>query len=145
MALIIVDGYNVIRRVDRFMRAEADSLESGRTNLLMEVEEFSAGSGQQVTVVFDGGGYPHQDEQMDWDSFAGVDIIFSRKGRSADDEIVRLIDSRRKGGREDGSPLDIVVISDDGMIRSDATSRGAFTMSSQKFDEVLRGLRQFSY
>ncbi len=145
MALVIIDGYNVIRQVDRFMRAEANSLECGRTSLLMEVEEFGAGSGHSIVIVFDGGGYPRYNERMDNDSFAGVDLIFSRRGRSADDEIVRLIDQRRGSIEEDGSVLDIVLITDDGMLKSDAISRGAFTMSPLILDEVLRGLRQFSY
>ena len=145
MALVIVDGYNVIRKVDRFVRAEADSLELGRTSLLMEVEGFGAGTGHLVTVVFDGGGYPHQDECMDCDSFAGIDVIFSRRGRSADDEIVRLIDRQRGDASGNGLPLDIVVITDDGMLRSDAMSRGAFIISPLIFDEVLRDLREFSY
>jgi predicted RNA-binding protein with PIN domain len=145
MAFIVIDGYNVIRNLDRFMRAEADSLESGRTSLLMEVEEFGAGSGHLITVVFDGGGYPNQDEVMDSESFAGVDVLFSRRGRSADDEIVGLIDRQRRIASGEGEPVDVVVVTDDGMLRSDATSRGAFVLPTGVFDGVLRGLNPFSY
>jgi predicted RNA-binding protein with PIN domain len=129
--LLLLDGYNVLRKIRRF----ADlSLEDGRTALIRLVQESrpqgSARNG--VTIVFDG-----REDVVSLDSPADVRVIFS-KGESADDVIKRLVQESR-------SPRDIVLVTEDRDLGYFCRSLGAeiwniarFTAQARKSGEKLR-------
>jgi len=148
MAHIIVDGYNFIRRVPRFLEAEGRSLEEGRYELLLALEEYAAGHGYRVTVVFDGGSRPaHMGPELPRrEKFAGIDIIFSDMGRSADSEIMELIAKlREQRARGEGWPEGgEIVVSDDLEIRDHALELGAFTKSTEDLIDAMEGKMRLS-
>lgn len=149
MPHLIIDGYNFIRRVPRFVEAEREGLESGRYALLLALEKYAARWGYRVTVVFDGGSRPaHMDvESPREDRFAGIDIIYSERGQSADTAIVGLLESQRKA-RERGEayPDDgDIVITDDFGIRDDALGCGAFVKSTEELIEAMEEVKRLRF
>lgn len=149
MAHIIVDGYNFIRRVPRFSRREGEGLQEMRYAMLLELEEYAAKTGYAVTVVFDGGSRPtHMSPDFPREErFAGIDVIYSDRGQSADTAILDLIrslrDERRKGTSEqwDGE----VVVTDDYGIRDEAIEEGAFVKSSEELFEAMEEGQRLSF
>jgi len=56
---IIVDGYNLIRRLPELREYERESLEAGRAALLQMLAAYRRARGHhRFTVVFDGGARP---------------------------------------------------------------------------------------
>ncbi len=149
MPHLIVDGYNFIRRVPRFLAAEGEGLEEGRYAFLLALEEYAAMLGYRVTVVFDAGARPeHMDEGFPREEkFAGIDIVFSERGQSADTAIVKLlhkIREERKEGRaypDDGE----IVVTDDFGIRDDVLEKGAFVKSTDDLFRAMEEKERLSY
>lgn len=106
---IIIDGYNLIRRIPELASLESVDLEEGRKYLIQELSSYRAGKGHRVTVVFDGAGSIHLGEGREKER--GIAVIYSRQGHSADDVIAKMC---RDGG------ADLVVTGDrDLMDRAD--------------------------
>lgn len=149
MAHIIVDGYNFIRRIPRFLAAEGEGLEEGRYAILLALEEYAALWGYRVTVVFDGGSRPAHmgSEYPREEKFAGIDILFSEKGQSADKVIFELMaalkEERAQGVAwpEGGE----VVVTDDFEIRDEALECGAFIKSSMDLFEAMEEKRRLTF
>lgn len=148
MLHIIVDGYNIIRRIPSFLSAEKQGLETGRFALLLDMEEYAALFGYRVTVVFDAGKKPSHlgPETASEERFAGIDIVFSGRGQSADAAIVRLIKElkeRRKNGVEPSDASEIVV-SDDFGIRDEVFELGAFVKSTEELYKAMKEKKQLA-
>ena len=149
MPHIIVDGYNFIRRIPHFVEAEREGLESGRYALLIALEEYASRWGYRVTVVFDGGSRPaHMDEDLPReDKFAGIDIIYSERGQSADTAIVSFLEASRRAreqGIADPDESDIVITDDFG-IRDEALGCGAFVKSTQELFEAMEEEKRLGF
>lgn len=118
----IIDGYNVIHRIDRFRAQMVQSLEKGRSALITKLSSFQSRRRVSVTVVFDGdhapGVYP--------ESRGSVEILFSKPPKKADDLIKRLID-------EQHHKKDITVVSSDMAVMHYAKASGCGVMSSEHF------------
>jgi len=124
---IIIDGYNLIRQSDTLRPIERAALEDGRKALIHLLTEYKKRKGHTITVVFDGwqGGNFREEQQKS----AGVRVIYSRIGESADEVIKRLVRARR--GEE------TLVVTSDREIR-DATERaGSVSMLSPDFEMRL--------
>jgi predicted RNA-binding protein with PIN domain len=100
---LIVDGYNVIRGSRRYATV-ADDLDAARERLIADLGARVA-DGDDVTVVFDGGGNPQSDGRPR--SVGGVSVIFSASGTDADTVIEALAAEARDLAQET-----IVVTSD---------------------------------
>lgn len=149
MPHIIIDGYNFIRRVPRFMAAESEGLAEGRYALLIALEEYAAAHGYRVTVVFDAGSRPKGigDDFPRKDKFAGIDIIYSERGQSADTAIVLFLGSLKKE-RERGEewPEDgEIVVTDDFDIKDDVRGLGTFVKSTDELFEAMENKERLSY
>jgi predicted RNA-binding protein with PIN domain len=112
--LLIIDGYNLIRRVPLLARAESLSLEAGRSRLFEHLARYKAKTGHRILVVFDGapGG----------ESSRGIE---ARYHTPADNLIVA-----RAG------PGSLVVTSDR-EVASRAQAKGALACSSEEFGARL--------
>ncbi len=145
MATLIVDGYNAIRRIERFLAEENEGgLEAGRDALLMALEAYGATTGMEITVVFDGGGRPASDGDVGRAArFAGVDVIYSRRGQSADFEIDRRLKIYAKERKQ--HPYDLILVTDDLGIRDDAMGCGAFVASPSDLERAMMEGRALPY
>ena len=127
--LILVDGYNVIRNTPGLARAEAISLEHGRTALLERLTARYRHTPHRVVVVFDGDGGAESVQPMR--AWSRGQVIFTRRGETADEVICRLAANAANPTHAPGADLadcammQTVVVSDDFEVRQGASSRGA--------------------
>ncbi len=124
---IIIDGYNLIRQSDRLRAHDRRSLEAGRNALIQLLIPFRRERQHGITVVFDawdaGGPVEERDRQ------SGIDIIYSRRGRKADDVIKEII--ARGTGEE------TLVVTSDREVADYVTRRGATVVPSPAFESVV--------
>ena len=112
--LLVVDGYNVIYKSGRYLarldeRAAGDPFEMGRDLLLSDVAAYAKGRYDPV-IVFDAAGNVSP-ERPDL-SKAGVRLVFSPTGESADAVIERLVTEQRL------LPRAVTVVTSDRTIRA---------------------------
>jgi predicted RNA-binding protein with PIN domain len=124
--LILVDGYNVIRRNPQFRAALAHSLESARQLLIAQLLQRYRHTPHQVTVVFDGAG---RQEQSIFDR--RIHIIYSKSGENADQVIARLASEAQVAGRE------VLLFSDDHEVRQSVVQQGGTARTAQSLGERL--------
>lgn len=112
--LLVVDGYNVIFKSDRYLArmdttAPGDPFEQSRELLIGDVAAYAKGSYEPV-VVFDAAGNVSPERPNL--SRAGVRVIFSAAGESADTVIERLVTEERE------APRAVTVVTSDRTIRA---------------------------
>lgn len=101
MKVLLVDGYNVIRCTPPYRDIAEDDLASAREALVSDVAAYAQGE-WDATVVFDGAGNPHSDGAPHF--IAGITVVFSKHGTSADS----VIEARARSARERGQRVDVV-------------------------------------
>ncbi|HEV2405152.1 MAG TPA: NYN domain-containing protein [Ktedonobacterales bacterium] len=127
--LIVIDGYNVIRRTPRLAAAERISLEVGRAALIGLVQERYRCAPHHVIVVFDGAGERETTQAIP--RLPRGQVIYSARGATADSVIQRVTTEPHPSG------LPAVVISNDMQVRSDATEAGASAASVESLGRRL--------
>lgn len=85
---IVIDGYNLIRRVPELRALDREDLESVRDGLVQELSTYRAGKGHKITVVFDGVEAVHLGGGSE--KVAGISVRYSPRGRSADSVIKEM-------------------------------------------------------
>ncbi|NOY87577.1 MAG: NYN domain-containing protein [Deltaproteobacteria bacterium] len=85
---ILIDGYNIIRRIPELSALDRADMEEGRDYLIGELSRYRSGKGHGIVVVFDGAGSYHLGDRGS--RVKGITVIYSRQGRSADDVIAAL-------------------------------------------------------
>lgn len=124
---IVVDGYNLIRQSGAFRSAERiGGLESGREALLRSLSQYRTVKSHAITVVFDGGLGPANAKHRE--RRAGVDIVFSRVGESADCVIKKMAVEQRER---------LVVVTSDRELALFAAKCGASTIDSVHFEQRM--------
>jgi predicted RNA-binding protein with PIN domain len=135
---ILVDGYSVLHAWLRFATRKARqlSLRQRRDALVGLLRQYADHSRRRVTVVFDGYAAKHQPEMQE--PAHGVEVLFSERGKTADDLIERLVgQSQHKPG--------ILVVTSDNMERHTVEALGAQTTSAEVFEaEVESSLRELA-
>lgn len=112
--LLVVDGYNVIYKSARYLArmdetADGDPFEQARELLIADVAAYAKGRYEPV-IVFDAAGNVSP-ERPDL-SKAGVRLVFSPAGESADTVIERLVTEARL------APQAVTVVTSDNTIRA---------------------------
>jgi predicted RNA-binding protein with PIN domain len=134
---VLVDGYSVMHTWKRFAtrKVHALSLQQRREELVKLLLQFADHSGRRVTVVFDGYAAKHKPERNE--PSRGVEIVFSERGKTADDAIERMVSEAADRTR-------IQVVTSDNVERGTVEAMGAESMSAELFeaemDAVLRDL-----
>lgn len=111
---LIVDGYNLIRKVPSLSEIEAINLEAGRRRLLEYLGAYRRRTGHGILVIFDG--------NSGRDCYNRIEV---RYHNPADDLIVSL------------SGPDTLVITSDREVADRAGARGAMTCTSEEFRDYL--------
>lgn len=124
---IVIDGYNLIRQSDHLRSFDRRSLEEGRNALLQFLAPYRKVRPHAITVVFDAwdAGGPFEER----DTHAGIAVIYSRRGRKADDVIKQMVE--KKEGEE------VLVVTSDQDVANHAVHRGAAAISSPEFERVV--------
>ncbi len=128
---IVIDGYNLLRRGFRFLEDE-HGLQAAREKLEVRLREYSRaiGPGVRILLVYDGAGDVEPDRRGS-SAVPGIDVVFTRPPRNADEEIVDLC--HRLAGR---GPL-TVVTSDSKDIGSRVGGLPLRWLTSEEFVEEL--------
>ena len=137
--VLIVDGYNVIRNNSRYSGLGPDyeggaGWNKAREELINDAAYFASSDYEQCTVVFDGAGNPSSDGKTTRE--AGIQVVFSPSGVSADSVIEKLAHDARERG------LEVVVVSSDFTIQSTVFGGGVTRMSSAAFGLSSEQLEQ---
>lgn len=128
--VLIVDGYNVIRNNERYAGLGIDyeggaGWNKAREALINDAAQLAQESYERCTVVFDGAGNPASTGVPT--RAAGIDVVFSPAGKSADTVIERLAHDAREEGFE------VMVVSSDLTIQSTVFGGGVTRMSAAGF------------
>lgn len=135
--LLLVDGYNVLRSGSRYrdMRNpgpnpdyDSDAFNRAREALINDVVTY-AGRDFQAIIVFDGAGNEYSDGGFE--KIAGVRIMFSRAGDSADKVIEKLAREARDRG------VETMVVSSDADIQNTVFGGGVDRMSANGFSRAV--------
>ena len=122
---ILVDGYNVIRRLPELRAVErAEGLAAGREALCAHLRAYRRARGHAITVVFDGAGGTGA-------SSGGLTVRFSRAGETADAVIARLLEAGGSGA---------VVVSSDTAVAAAARRAGAAAVTAEEFGARLEAV-----
>jgi predicted RNA-binding protein with PIN domain len=125
---LIVDGYNLVFSDTEYARLAADDLDSARARLVEDVASYCRGEAKG-TVVFDGGGNAGSDGAVH--HIAGVTVVFSRAGETADSVIEAL--ARRARDRSERA----VVVTSDAETQWVVMGGGVTRLSSTEFGRIL--------
>ena len=123
---ILIDGYNLIRQSAAFRCFDRLSLEAGRKALVQSLAAYKKQTGHRVTVVFDAWESGFLTEERD--RHGGINILYSRRGETADDLIKRMIENRKE---------EFVVVTSDRAIADFASHRGVAAIASPVFESRL--------
>jgi len=129
-AVLIIDGYNVIHQPGgAYARLFEIDTDAARTRLVSDVAGYAHGE-WAATIVFDAGGNPHADGEPE--RVAGIDVVFSAHGTTADSVVERLASEARTAGSQ------VTVVSSDAQTQWSVMGSGVSRMSARDFiDEVL--------
>jgi predicted RNA-binding protein with PIN domain len=128
--IIVLDGYNVIRRIPRLQEQDRRSLEAGRDMLCRLCVNWKSKKAEvtQLVIVFDGDS--SVDGVSSYQAGAGTRVVFTRTGEKADARILAIID-------ENPASAEYTVVSDDGEVVCKSRLLGAKVMSVPAFEDVL--------
>lgn len=120
----IIDGYNVIYRLEKFRHALSAGLEPARNELISLVRSYHAGKKINATIVFDGDevGFIDQSTQpLHW-----LRVIYSKYPAKADPIIKQLI-------QKSSNKKDVVLVSADNDLAQCARQEHAQVLSPDEF------------
>lgn len=126
-SLIIIDGYNVVKRIDELRRQVTKSLEAARNMLLIKLASHKKVSGADISVVFDG-------VKMSLQVQAGIAVHFSNLPNKADELIKRLVDQQPRSRT-------VTVVSSDNEVYHYAKSSGFRVERSEDFFSKLKSAK----
>lgn len=127
---ILVDGYSVLHAWPKLRRLAGRSLEHQREALVRVLRQFADQTGRQVTVVFDG--YAAKRKPEATAPTPGIEVIFSEKGKTADDVIERTVGQAEL-------PSSILVVTSDNVERQTVEGLGARSVSAEVFEAEVEG------
>lgn len=128
MERLIVDGYNLIFSDASYATLAADDLDGARARLVEDVAAYCRGEARG-TIVFDGGGNPASDGTPH--HIAGVLVMFSRAGETADSVIEGLASRARDRGER------AVVVTSDAATQWVVMGGSVTRVSSAEFGAML--------
>lgn len=91
---MIVDGYNIINNWPDLVKLKDESFDHSRDHLLDILSNYRALMGNKVIVVFDAHQVKGGSEKRE--TIAGVDVIYSKEGETADMVIERIVSNLPK-------------------------------------------------
>ena len=126
--LLIVDGYNVIFAWQDLKALAEHDIEAARNRLAHLLANYSAFTGAEATLVFDGYRVPgNRGEQYEMD---GVHVVFTKERETGDLFIEKMI-------QELGKDTEARVVTSDGIIQLSALRKGVLRMSSSEFEREM--------
>ena len=129
LARILVDGYSLLHAWPELAPHEARHSPAARDALVHVLGLYSDAVGTPVTVVFDGGG--HRGGRSANESNDAVEILFSRRGQTADQIIERVTHRMKPFG-------EVLAVTDDYAERDTVIAMGGFASSCEQFIQTAQ-------
>ncbi len=127
-AHLMIDGYNIIRRSGAAAPFAPGDLEGSRRYLLDELSRYKQEKQVRITVVFDGGG--GRSITRERDRYRGVEVIYSKRGETADQVIMEAIRTRLSG---------LVVATSDRAIIDEAKKYSVAFITPDRLEAAIMG------
>lgn len=124
---IFIDGYNLINKWPRLMKAKRESIESARAELFNIIQAYCDYTAQEGIIVYDGKGKERSFEDTN------PRVIFSRKGETADtviEAMVYNIDDKTK----------VRVVTEDRALENMITGMSASLLSAENLESEIRSV-----
>jgi len=125
---LIIDGYNAISKIKEFDAKKDISLESSRLSFIKALSDFRQRNLKfnKIIVVFDGKGSGFG---LSRETYGDVEVLFSEKGKDADNAIIDLLRVSSKNK--------ITVSSDDNFVKNHARVFGCEAMSIKELEDLI--------
>ena len=134
--LLIVDGYNVLGAWPELSKGKP--LADARDALIHRLQDYAGYSGQKIVLVFDAW---QSDRMQRTEEQSGLlDIVYTRKGETADHYIERMCDENAR--RVELGRLELRVATSDNTEQTVVFGRGAVRISSRELIYEMRTTRQ---
>src|SRR5262245_55085622 len=128
LARILVDGYSLLHNWPELAPGKPRHSAGAREELIARLTQYHDASGTPITVVFDGESGTAGDEGRR--SEAGIEVLFSRAGQTADQMIERAAHLLLDYG-------EVLVVTDDYAERDTIASLGGLTSSCSNFVQTV--------
>ena len=126
---ILVDGYSLIHGWPPLAGGYPPFSEQARDTLVQKMQQFVDSAGTPVTIFFDGAQTKSGAGEL---STRSVEVLFSKKGQTADSLIERAAFRFKTYG-------DVLVVTDDRAEREVVHAMGALTQSCDSFGREVDG------
>ena len=125
---LIVDGYNMIFAWEELAQTAESDLDAARRQLCDALCSYAGFKKCRLVLVFDGykvKGNPGEKEQ-----FAGIQIVYTKEGQTADAYIEALVDRI-------GKNYAVRVATSDGLVQLSSLRSGVLRMSARELKEEV--------
>ena len=130
--ITFIDGYNVINKWSELKEISRIDLADARDKLIEEMAEYRSLSGEELVIVFDAYNLDRVKETII--EKYGMKIVFTKRFQTADTYIEREL---AKANRHHN----IKVVTDDGAIQTQVTSKGASRVTALELRQDLNTMR----
>lgn len=125
---ILVDGYSLLHNWPELAPGQARHSAAAREELIHRLTQYQDVVGTPITIFFDGGGAPAGTPKPD--STHKVEVLYSRKGQTADDMIERAAHRFQAYG-------EVLAVTDDFAERETVLSLGGLASSCWNFIQTV--------
>jgi len=126
---ILVDGYSLLHAWKELAPGEARHSAAARQELIRQLTQYRDAIGTPLTVIFDGGGAPpNTPEPVSPD---GLEVLYSKKGQTADDLIERTAYRLKPYG-------EALAITNDYAERDTVIAMGGLAQSCEEFIQSIQ-------
>jgi len=125
---LLIDGYNVVKQSALAALSHASDLETSRSYFLEELSRYKKEKGIRITVVFDGTHGSSLNRTKD--GFRGVEVIYSKRGETADEVMMEIIRRRQAG---------LLVVTSDRAILDEAKKHGVPFITPSRLEAAMAG------
>ena len=126
---ILVDGYSLLHHWPELAPGRARHSFHARDALVAALTQYQDSSGTPVTLIFDGGGAP-PDTPKNETAKDGIEVLFSKKGQTADQIIERVAHLMKPYG-------EVLAVTNDYSEREKVISLGGSACSCENFLDML--------
>ena len=126
---VLVDGYSLLHHWPALAPGRARHSFHARDALVAALTQYQDSSGTPVTLIFDGGGAP-PDTPKNETAKDGIEVLFSKKGQTADQIIERVAHLMKPYG-------EVLAVTNDYAERETVISLGGSACSCENFLDML--------
>ena len=126
---VLVDGYSLLHHWPELAPGRARHSFHARDALVAALTQYQDSSSTPVTLIFDGGGAP-PDTPKNETAKDGIEVLFSKKGQTADQSIERVAHLMKPYG-------EVLAVTNDYAERETVISLGGSACSCENFLDML--------